>query len=209
MFHVGVVAHTLRTAEAKQLARTVKADFVSIDNGILGCDDNHTTVQHHLANLPDEWSIILEDDADPVEGFREQLTAALPMSPSPVVSLYLGRKRPPHWQTRIRKAIKAADHTDASWIQSTHMLHAVGYAIKTSLLPSLLSHDSQLPSDQHIGHWARTTGHTIAYTYPSLVDHHDLPTLVNHPDGAPRLAGRKAHRVGQRTEWTTRTVTMP
>lgn len=203
---IGIVAHTSRSTQAQQLARHVNADFLSIDNGVLGCDDNHEAVQHYLANLPSTWSVVLEDDAQPVDNFREQIEAALPMSPSPIVSFYLGRKRPPHWQGRIKRALTNVD--DASWLIATHLLHAVGYAIRTELLPSLLAHTSTLPVDQHIGHWARYHGHTIAYTNPSLIDHADLPTIVEHPDGEPRTAGRTAWNVGTRHHWTSQTVTI-
>lgn len=206
MFKIGVVAHTARAKQGKQLAKTVRADFISIDNGVMGCDDNHEQVQHHLAALHSTWSLVLEDDAEPVEDFRDQLHSALVMAPSPVVSLYLGRKRPPHWQKRIGLAITEAKHTDASWILSTHLLHGVGYAIKTELLPSLLGHTSTLPVDQHIGDWCRRFGHLISYTHPSLVDHADLPTIVNHPDGDPRRPGRRAWTVGSRTQWTSEAV---
>lgn len=206
--NIGIVAHTSRATQAKELGRDVHADFVSIDNGMLGCDDNHEAVQHHLANLPSTWSVILEDDAEPVDDFTDQLQAALPHAPTPIVSLYLGRQRPPHWQLRIERALKAANNQNASWIVSTHLLHAVGYCIKTELLPSLLSHDSVLPVDQHIGDWARRFGHSVAYTVGSLVDHADMPTIVNHPDGKPRKPGRKAWQLGGRTTWNSISVPM-
>lgn len=206
MLKIGIVAHTARATQARQLSDTVKAAFISIDNGLMGCDTNHRTVQQHLAEYPSTWSVILEDDAEPVEGFREQLHSALLMAPTPVVSLYLGRKRPPHWQKRIATALTEAQHQDACWVMSTHLLHAVGYAIKTELLPSLLTHTSTLPSDQHIGEWCRRFGHLISYTVPSLIDHQDGPTIVDHPDGDPRRPGRKAWTVGTRHQWTTTAV---
>lgn len=206
MLNIGIVAHTIRSEQAKDLAQQVKADFVSIDTGMLGCDDNHEAVQHHLANLPSTWSVILEDDAEPVDDFRDQLTAALPLSPSPIVSLYLGRKRPPHWQLRIERALKNANTVDASWIISTRLLHAVGYAIKTELLPSLLDHITARPVDEHISDWALQHGHTTAYTVGSLVDHADQTTIVKHPDGQPRKPGRKAWNLGGRTRWTSISV---
>ena len=209
MFSIGIVAHQSRTTQAKSLAKQVKADFISIDTGLLGCDDNHTTVQSHLWALKDEWSVILEDDAQPVQDFPDQLTQALTVAPTPIVSLYLGRRRPPHFQHRIAAATQKADRDDSHWIIGSHLLHAVGYAIKTELLESLLNFDSDLPIDQHITRWAQTQhGHPISYTWPSLVDHEDGPTLVDHPDGSPRRPGRKAWLTGTRTEWATRCTPM-
>lgn len=208
LYRIGVVGHLTRSQQAKDLARQVKADFVSIDNGVLGCDGNHAMVQEHLTNLPSTWSVVLEDDAIPVDDFREQLTAALPMSPSPIVSLYLGKQRPPHWQRRISTAIAKAQHDDAPWIISTYLLHAVGYAIKTELLDSLLDHTSTQPSDQHITGWAKRYGYTISYTAPSLVNHADLPTIVDHPDGQLRTPGRTAWMYGGRHDWTSKAVTL-
>ena len=205
---IGIVAHTSRIAKAKELQQQVKAEFISIDDGLLGCEANHDHTHRHLSGLPTTWSVVLEDDAEPVDGFTEQLHEALLMSPSPIVSLYLGRRRPPHWQNRILGAIAEAANTESPWIVSTHLLHAVGYAIRTDLLPSLLSHESSHPIDEHIGDWARRHGHTVAYTVPSLVDHADLPTIVEHRDGQPRRPGRRAWTVGTRESWSSQSVVM-
>lgn len=205
---IGVVAHSSRRAEAEKLAVTVKADFASFDNGTLGCDGNHDHVQHHLSHLPSTWSVILEDDAQPVPNFRHHIDQALTMSPTPIVSFYLGRQRPPHWQKRIPQALSNAYEDEASWVISTHLLHAVGYAIRTEHLPSLLDHLSARPVDEHISGWAKRFGHTIAYTVPSLVDHADWPTIVDHPDMQPRTPGRTAWDYGTRDTWNTTTVTL-
>lgn len=206
MLAIGIVAHTSRVTQAKSLAKQVRAGFISIDNGMMGCDENHDHVQHHLAGLPTTWSVILEDDAKPVDGFVDQLHAALIMAPSPIVSLYLGQKRPPHWQKRIGAAIAEARDLNACWIVGTHLLHAVGYAIKTELLPSLLNHQSTRPVDEHITDWAKSFGHLVSYTAPSLIDHLDGPTVVAHPDRQPRRPGRKAWVTGTRDHWTTEAV---
>jgi len=208
LFAIGVVAHTSRHQQAHTLSDTVNADYLSVDDGTLGCEANHHDVQASLADLPTTWSVVLEDDAEPMPGFIEQLHQALPMSPSPIVSFYLGRRRPPQWQNRILTAIGEAANTDSPWIVSTHLLHAVAYAIRTSLLPSLLAHESTHPIDEHIGDWARRHGNTVAYTVPSLVDHADLPTIVKHRDGQPRRPGRRAWTVGSRESWSSRAVVM-
>lgn len=198
-----MVAHTARVAEAKLLAGVVRADFVSVDNGVLGCDGNHLSVQRHLAGLPGDWSVVLEDDAVPVAGFRAQLAAALEVAPAPVVSVYLGRQRPPQFVRQVVQAVGRANSVDASWIVGRRMLHAVGYAIRSDVLGSLLEFDSALPSDERISAWADGG---VAYCWPSLVDHADLPTVVKHRDRQPRPPGRTAYRVGGRDVWTGRSV---
>lgn len=209
--NIGVVAHSTRAATAKNLARSIGAQFISIDTGILGCDANHAVVQRHLAGMGGDWSVAIEDDAVPVDGFREQLAAALAAAPTPVVGLYLGRQRPPQYQRRVGLAIDRADLEGAHWIIGSRMLHAVGYAIRTELLPSLLAFDSDLPADEHIGAWARTLADAkapIGHCWPSLVDHSDVPTVTAHPDGQPRTPGRVAWRVGTRTAWSSRSVAL-
>lgn len=206
MIALGIVAHTSRATAAHALARATAADYLSLDDGHLGCDANHQAVWRHLAGLPSSWSVILEDDAAPVEGFRDQLAAALPMAPAPIVSCYLGRQRPLGWAAKAHAAVQAAEAAGAHWIVAARLLHAVAYALPTRLLGSLLEHQSRRPVDEHISSWARRYGHTVAYTMPSLVDHSDLPTIVAHPDGAPRPPGRTAWRLGAHRTWTTRSV---
>lgn len=182
---------------------------MSIDsNGLMGCEENHRTVLRHLTALPSTFSVVLEDDAVPVDGFRTQLDQALIMAPTPLVSLYLGRLRPPWAQPGIRTAIEQAG--DADWIIGSHLLHAVGYAIRSELLPSLLNYPpTPLPIDQHITRWAQSYGHQIAYCWPSLVDHADTPTVIDqHPDGQPRTPGRVAWKTSPHPNWSTRSVTM-
>lgn len=203
---IGIVTHTARSTQANALAKAVQAHLVSVDDGTMGCDQNHATVQTHLANVTSTWTVVLEDDAEPVDDFLTQLRNALTMAPTPIVSLYYGKLRPPHWERRKATALMQARAEDAHWIVGSHLLHAVGYAIRTELLPSLLNHMTTMPVDQHITDWARQHGYLIGYTHPSLVDHADGPTIVDHPDRQPRRPGRKAHSVGGRDIWTTKAV---
>lgn len=206
MFQIGIVAHSSRSGHARALAKTAGATFISFDDGLLGCEGNHRAVQNHLVNLPSTWSVILEDDAEPIDHFRDQLAAALPMAPTPIVSLYLGQKRPAPWVHRVPDALARAEQAGAHWIVASRLLHAVGYAIRTDLLASLLDHESPLPVDEHISQWARRYGHTVCYTTPSLVDHADMPTIVVHRDGQERTPGRKAWAVGGHSLWNSTSV---
>jgi hypothetical protein len=209
---ISIVAHIKRTERAEKLADKVLARRVFYDDGTLGCDRNHRQVwQHHAGNPTSDWATTLEDDAVPVPGFLDQLDHALEVAPAPIVSLYLGTSRPlGGWQPQIKQAILAIRRTPACWITSTHLLHAVGVAIRTPLLPSLLEWLPQipLPIDEAITIWATTYGHCVAYTWPSLVDHADEPSLVDHPDGKPRQNPRIAWHTGTRQAWNAKHVAM-
>jgi len=209
---IGIVAHTARAPQARKLKDAVGAAYVSVDNGTLGCDRNHQRTWRwlaaHAADHP--WAVILEDDAVPCEGFPHQLRAALAAAPpnAGVVSLYLGRQRPPQAQYAVQDAVQRAIAADACWITSGHLIHAVAVAVRTELLPSLIEYlDPELPSDEGLDDWISTTTR-VAYTYPSLVDHADGPTLFAHPDGQTRPPGRIAWHHGIRTAWNHTTVEM-
>lgn len=214
MFSVGVVAHESRLLQAKQLCELVAADVIEVDDPTLrlGCEANHRRVWRSLSEQSsDPWLVVLEDDAQPVDDFRNQLSQALSMAPAPYVSLYLGQGFPRHWQQRFGETIAAAT-ADTCWaITSGWMLHAVGIAVRAELVPGMLRHlDNAIgvPVDQAIGQHARNTQQHVAYTLPSLVDHADTPTIHVHQDGQPRTPGRKAWQIGTRPQWNANSIQM-
>jgi hypothetical protein len=205
---LGIVAHVSREAQANELARQTQALLVSVDTGVMGCATNHRFVWQNLANEPSSWTIVLEDDAIPVSGFPEHVKRALTASPAPVVSLYLGKSRPPQFQHQISDALAKAEANDAHWVAAHELFHAVGVAIRTHLVDDMLENvKAYLPWDQAVGKWARKRQHPIAYTVPSLVNHQDGPTLVQHLDRRERLPGRTAWHFGNPPlAWNSRTV---
>ena len=212
---IGIVAHIDRLYQAEALADTVNAEYINVDDGTLGCNANHKRVWKHLhTHASDEWLIVLEDDAVPVNDFLAQAHAALAQAPTPVVSFYLGRHHIPTLDVEHDKqqAILKAEAADASWITSRELHHAVAVAIRRGYAEAMLHHVDQIgdffPIDEAIGHWARNNGIDISYTWPSLIDHADMPTLFRHHDKLPRPPGRVAYRTGTRTTWTDKAVTM-
>lgn len=189
------------------LADKVNADYISIDDGSLGCNGNHRKVWTWLAETTADWSVVLEDDASPADDFTTQLERALAIAPTPIVSLYLGRERPPHWQPFIQMSLKEAQATNCCWLTSDELLHAVGVAIRTELITPMLEQTNTLIAfDEAVGLWARANQHRIAYTLPSLINHEDGPTLFKHPDGDRRYPGRVAWWTGTRDQWTSKSL---
>jgi len=211
---IGIVAHTARLTQAEHLADLVAADYISVDDGTLGCNGNHKKVWAHLNDYPTEWSIVLEDDAIPVDGFIEQAEQALRVAPAHVVSFYMGKHHIPtlDWNHRKQQAIVQAELVDAHWMITNQLLHAVAVAIRTTYIPSMWHHINQMPDafpiDEAITHWVCNTGHNVAYTWPSLIDHADQPTLFRHPDKMDRPPGRVAYRTGTHPTWTDKAVMM-
>lgn len=198
-----VVGHHARIVEATSLAHAVGGVIV-LDDGSIGADGNHLRAWDATSTLPSDWAVVLEDDAQPVAGFVEQAEQALTMAPEPVVSFYLGRTRPRRWQERIAPALANAERRQAHWLTTTHVLHAVAVAIRVELRDDWLTfaHTSPLPIDERLTAWCITRDHKVAYSLPSLVDHADGPTLIEHTSTAAATGPRRAWRTGTRTGWT-------
>lgn len=207
MISWSVVGHEARRIHATDLVHSLDA-IASMDDGTLGADANHLRAWAANTHPRATWLGQAEDDAVPVPDFKAQVDAALAVAPTPIVSLYLGRSKPKRFQDRISRALIAADEKGACWVTSTHLLHAVAVLIRAELRDDWLdwAHTSTLPIDERMGHWARARGHRVSYTSPSLVDHADFPTLVEHRDGQPRTKPRKAWRTGTRDTWTGKAV---
>lgn len=206
---IGVVAHHARADQAHALMETVGAQYLSMDNGALGVNGNHRKVWSYLAKQDTDFSIVLEDDAEPVEGFRDQLEQALTAAPTPIVSLYLGN--PKHWdlfqerKQRILAAGTQADTEDACWLTTQELLHGVAICIRAPLIRAMLEGIPDKAIDYAIREWAKQEGHHIGFVWPSLVDHRDGPTLLpKNPNMRDRP--RRAWRVGTRDAWTSNAV---
>jgi hypothetical protein len=199
---IGIVAHVDRFTDACALADRTGAVTVMVDDGELGCEANHIRTWRALATAKTPWAVVLEDDALPVRDFQSQLDDVLANAPTPIVSLYLGRSRPPIWQPWIRGATINADRQGACFIPGRRLLHCVGVAVHTGLINDMAdtAEALELPIDEAITAWADDR-YGVSYCWPSIVDHNDGPTLVAHRDNQPRSEPRVAWSCGSRTSW--------
>lgn len=201
---IGIVAHYQRANHANLLAEKVGAEVITMDETGISAEWNHRRMLEWMKDADSEWSVVLEDDSVPVEGFRDQLQLALPWAPTPFVGLYLGRGRPPHWQTGISAVLAS----DVCWLTCNTLMNAVGYAVKTKLIPSILTSldktwakDPLLPIDEALTVWGiADMGIEFSYPKPSLVDHLDIEPVQRHDYGVP-TEKRKAWLFGERDSW--------
>lgn len=210
---IGVTAHISRVRQADRLIRDVKADAISVDRGYYGPQINHHRTWARMAEITadNEWAVVLEDDALPCNDFRSQADAALSTLgvEAGLVSFYMGRLRPLHWQERVGQAVARADVMGASWIVGDAVLHGVAIAMRGSMIHDMLGEvtkDIDTPIDEAVTRWCRKSYVPCWYSWPSIVEHADGPTVVNHRDGMKRESGRVAWRFGERSDWTERSV---
>ena len=200
---IEVMAHRRRARAAEHLASTLNATIVwdELD------DEWHTGARTIAAYDPAATHhIVLQDDALPVLDFRRHATAALEQHPDALVSFYLGTSRPPQWQPAVDDACMRAEDAGAAWISAPVLLHGVAIAIPTVEIPALLAWCERptVPYDERLGmYWRYVLERPVFYTWPSLVDHDDGPTIARHRDGERRDAPRRARLVGTPQSWAT------
>lgn len=217
---IAVVAHTKRAEQAHALQEQVGAVFLHMDDGTHGVEASHRRCWEYLATQDSDWSVVLEDDAEPISDFNNQLEQVLTAAPTDVVSLYLGSARPVWFQPQgqpsarklqpiLRDAVAKAEVQGASFITAPQLFHGVAVAIRTELVPAMLdlTADSTRPIDYRISDWCENEHIRVSYPSPSLCDHLDDVSVAVHADREPRLYARKAYKVGGRGSWDgTRTI---
>lgn len=208
-FVVGVVAYESRSAQRERLSTQVSPEIVNVDDGTLGAGGNHLAVLRALyARNEPGWLVVLEDDAQPVDGFRDQLGMALSVAPTRLASLYMGTGYPAQYQ---QKFIDSAQE-DVCWLLHKQLRHAVGYAVHASIARGLLIRLEKLVSqrwaaDDAISKWAVENREMVSYANPSLVDHEDGKTVIDYRmhlgyyQAPGRNRPRKAYKVGTRVTW--------
>lgn len=208
MITISIMAHPLRIEQAVRLADHVEADGIAWDE----CGDEWDTGARAwakgspLSDWTSDWHLVLQDDALPVPGLRDQLDRAVKHCPRTAVSLYVGTGRPR--QAAIRRAIARADAEHAAWLEYPWLLWGVAVMLPVEYIHTMIGWANMQPRerayDQRLSWYFRTVlQRPVRYTWPSLVDHADGPTLIAHSQ--PPVE-RRAHRVGLPRRWDTDAV---
>lgn len=137
-----------------------------------------------------ERCVIVEDDAEPVDGFMGLSRRVLADWPDDLVSFYLGTGYPEQYQPHIEAEVTSGSDV----VRLQNLIHGVCYSVPNGLEADVLSKmDKSLPADFSIGRaWWSITGREIIYPLPSLADHVDGPRVEqtgarSHPRRAWRL----------------------
>ncbi|BBT89915.1 hypothetical protein WP8W19C02_15350 [Enterobacter cloacae] len=189
---IAIVAHHSRRAMANDLASELEADSIFMDEHSAGANANHLRALSWAAEQSDRV-IIIEEDALPVDGFRDKAQDWLTRFPDDMLSFYLGTGRPPQYQMQIAERLIVADKAQADYITLPRLIHGVCYSVPSQHINRVLSRwDSSKPADYAVGD---AYGGAVVYPCYSLVDHADGEPVERHPDSAPRTERRRAWRL--------------
>jgi len=162
-----------------------------------------------LMHEPDaDWHVLLQDDAVLCRDFAAGMNEALRHVQGPaVVSPYLGNGRtvPTRWETLAA----TADARGATWIRTSKLMWGVSIAIPTLLISDMIKHaDTRagVPDDMRVAGWAEKNGIDVWYTWPSLVDHRQVPSLTKHR-AHDRYARRHHTESAMSIDWTGPVIT--
>ena len=193
-----VVAHIDREAAALRLSDDLGGANIALDDGTAGEWGNHASALLLGAHSGASHVLCIEDDAVPVPNLLQEARKAVEVRPNACISLYVGTGRPR--AIGVRQAISLADDLDLSWLSADSLCWGVAFIMPTVDIAPMLewAKGSRLPTDQRIGAWYRSQGRSVYYTWPSLVDHADISSVIK---GRPRPEKRVAHRVGTRESY--------
>lgn len=190
MISVAVMAHPKRKAFVPSLVESLDADVTVAWDEV---NDRWDTGRRAMLSYdPDATHhMVIQDDAivcrDLVAGVAKALVHVPHEAP---VGLYVGGVRP--WRARIQAVVDQADGA-TSWLTMSRLLWGVGVVVPTEQIPEMVAfcdrrrHEANY--DLRMAKWFMYRGQRAWYTWPSLVEHRDSPSLV-----AGRNGGRHAHR---------------
>ncbi len=133
-----------------------------------------------------DWGMVIQDDALVCRDLIAGLENALEHVPQNcLISPYVGTRRP--MSGRVERAVQEAIAKDAAWIKMPSLNWGVAITAPTRIIPNMLPWCDKQPYpnyDRRIGRYAiDVLGFATYCTWPSLIDHRAVPSLVGHGGG--------------------------
>jgi hypothetical protein len=183
---VAVMAHPDRAEHVEELV-----EWLGISSDQVVWDERNdrwdTGSRAWLARDPDATHhIVIQDDAIVTRDLIPALTKALEYIPHRVlVSPFMGTRRPA--VQKIERIVRHAEQVDASWIALGPLNWGVAILTPVDHIEEMLAWGGKqkYPNyDKRIGQfYRRAYPWPTWYTWPNLVDHRDVPSLIGHGPG--------------------------
>ena len=206
---VSVMAHPLRAALVEELTASLdRPAQVAWDRHNSAWDTARRAWEAHDPSATHH--LVLEDDAVACRDLVAGLELALEHVPAEAaVSLYVGTLRPDG--RRVAAAVNRADRAGAAWVVMSDIKWGVALAAPVAVIPEMLAHGDSPAYDWNVRSYFARRRWPVWCTWPSLVDHRDVPGLVRHqvPPSGPRRAHRFASGSALDVDWSAGSVWMP
>lgn len=189
-----MMAHPARNAQVAAILGKLDRDDVTViwdtngsrwDTGRRAMLAYNPSCTHH---------VVIQDDIVPCRDLIAGLTAALEHVPddAPVCG-YVGRVRPS--ADMVKAAALRARATGASWLTMHTLNWGPLIAVPTAVIPEMVAHCDTLKNvpnyDRRLSRFFEIKqGVRIWYTWPSIVDHADGPSLVPGRVATDRASAR-------------------
>jgi hypothetical protein len=179
-----LMAHPKRWAFVEELKEKLHDPYVVWDDG---SNDRWSTGRRAMLSYNEEAThqLVIQDDAlvcsDLVAGLERALEHVPEGSP---VCLYVGRVRPSY--ERMKVAAKECARVKASWLVMDGINWGVGVCVPTSCIEEMVQESDKVQVsnyDSRMSGYFTRRNIPVYYTWPSLVDHRDSPSLVEGRGG--------------------------
>lgn len=132
-----------------------------------------------------DWSMIVQDDVIPCLDLIPAMEQALAHVPERViVSPFVGQNQPRGYVQQIAETVERATETGASWLMTGGLMWGVAICVPTSTIPEMVAWCNRMNQwrsyDKRVGQFYKRHSFRTWYTWPSLVDHRDVPSLLAH-----------------------------
>lgn len=184
---VSVMAHPQRKALVPELANRLGIDGSRVvwdrknerwDTGRRAWEIYDPKADYHM---------VIQDDAVVVRDLVPGLEKALDFVPdNATVCPFVGTRRP--MRGRVEQLVTLAQRTNASWIEFPSLFWGVAIIVPTHVIDDMLLFGDRITAypnyDKRIGQYFVQRLHWPTWcTWPNLVDHRDVDSLVGHGSG--------------------------
>lgn len=184
------MAHPKRKEWALDLEQKLKSQGAIVDITWDKINRQWETAERALLKgTESHWHIVLEDDAIIGDNFYQNALKAISAVPEQsLISFYVGTHKP--FGGQVTKAVEKAKNEGASWLSFRRLNWGVGIAIKGNHIIPMLekARRSHLPYDEKIGLYYKSLYRKVYYTFPSIVDHRDEPSINKNTPKGKRVA---------------------
>lgn len=158
-----------------------------------------------------DWGAVIQDDAVVCKDFIPGMEKALSyLKRDVVVSPYVGTRRP--LAHRVEAAVRAAEREKAAWIRMPSLNWGVAIVLPTHIINGMLpwcDRQNYPNYDRRVGRYCIDVERmSTICTWPSLVDHREVPSLVGHGGGrfAHKFLGE--NKSALKIDWSRPAVSM-